>query len=147
MIDSWTKKSANGRTVTYKMRRQESGFVYSAGWTGATSRKSLYLKVLSAKMWRLCSSLRCWKGRSSHSHFVSGHSDGSAIHDQAGWKSEIRITREANMSADQTCHSTSFAGCVQASGLFACSPLPLPDLTLPLPIHIIRTALIHHGVI
>src|SRR5260370_14648758 len=32
MIDSWTKKSANGKTVTFKIEGdRKSGFVYSAG--------------------------------------------------------------------------------------------------------------------
>ncbi len=35
MIDSWTKKSANGKTVTFKIEGdRKSGFVYSAGMDG-----------------------------------------------------------------------------------------------------------------
>ena len=35
MIDSWTKKSANGKTVTFKIEGdRKSGFVYSAGMAG-----------------------------------------------------------------------------------------------------------------
>ncbi len=35
MIDSWTKKSANDRTVTFKIEGdRKSGFVYSAGMDG-----------------------------------------------------------------------------------------------------------------
>ena len=35
MIDSWTKKSANGKTVTFKIDGdRKSGFVYSAGMDG-----------------------------------------------------------------------------------------------------------------
>ena len=35
MIDSWTKKSANGKTVTFKIEGdRKSGFVYSAGIDG-----------------------------------------------------------------------------------------------------------------
>jgi len=35
MIDSWTKKSANGKTVTFKIEGdRKSGFVYSAGLDG-----------------------------------------------------------------------------------------------------------------
>ncbi len=35
MIDSWTKKSANGKIVTFKIEGdRKSGFVYSAGMDG-----------------------------------------------------------------------------------------------------------------
>jgi hypothetical protein len=35
MIDSWTKKSPNGRTVTFKIEGdRKSGFVYSAKMEG-----------------------------------------------------------------------------------------------------------------
>ena len=49
MIDSWTKKSANGRTVTYKIEGdKKSGFVYSAGMDGRDIKEITgYLKVLT----------------------------------------------------------------------------------------------------
>ncbi len=35
MIDSWTKKSSNGKTVTFTIEGdRKSGFVYSAGMAG-----------------------------------------------------------------------------------------------------------------
>ena len=49
LIDSWTKKSANGRTVTYKIEGdKKSGFVYSAGMDGRDIKEITgYLKVLT----------------------------------------------------------------------------------------------------
>jgi len=49
MIDSWTKKSANGKTVTFKIEGdRKSGFVYSAGMDGrAIKEVTGSLKVLT----------------------------------------------------------------------------------------------------
>ena len=49
MIDSWTRKSANGRTVTYKIEGdKKSGFVYSAGMDGRDIKEITgYLMVLT----------------------------------------------------------------------------------------------------
>ena len=49
MIDSWTKKSANGKTVTFKIEgERKSGFVYSAGMDGRDIREITgSLKVLT----------------------------------------------------------------------------------------------------
>jgi hypothetical protein len=49
MIDSWTKKSANGKTVTFKIEAdRKSGFVYSAGMDGRDIKEiNGSLKVLT----------------------------------------------------------------------------------------------------
>ncbi len=49
MIDSWTKKSANGKTVTFKIEGdRKAGFVYSAGMDGRDIREITgSLKVLT----------------------------------------------------------------------------------------------------
>ncbi len=49
MIDSWTKKSANGKIVTFKIEGdRKSGFVYSAGMDGRNVKEiSGSLKVLT----------------------------------------------------------------------------------------------------
>ena len=40
MINSWTKKSASGKTVTFKIEGdRKSGFVYSAGMDGRDIRE------------------------------------------------------------------------------------------------------------
>ncbi len=51
LTDSWTKKPANGRTVTYKIEGdKKSGFVYSAGMDGRDIKEITgYLKVLTRK--------------------------------------------------------------------------------------------------
>jgi hypothetical protein len=48
MIDSWTKKSPSGKTVTFKIEGDGKCFVYSAG-TGGRDIKEItgYLKVLT----------------------------------------------------------------------------------------------------
>ena len=49
MIDSWTKKSGNGKTVTFKIEGdRKSGFVYSAGMAGRDIKEITgSLKVLT----------------------------------------------------------------------------------------------------
>ncbi len=49
MIDSWTKKSANSKTVTLKIEGdRKSGFVYSAGMAGRDIKEITgSLKVLT----------------------------------------------------------------------------------------------------
>ncbi len=49
MIDSWTKKSPSGKTVTFKIEGDgKSGFVYSAGMGGRDIKETTgYLKVLT----------------------------------------------------------------------------------------------------
>ncbi len=49
MIDSWTKKSANGKTVTFKIEGDtKSGFAYSAGIVGRDIKEITgSLKVLT----------------------------------------------------------------------------------------------------
>jgi hypothetical protein len=49
MIDSWTRKSANGKTVTFKIEGdRKSGFVYSAGMDGSDTKEITgSLKVLT----------------------------------------------------------------------------------------------------
>ena len=49
MIDSWTKKSANGKTVTFRIEGdRKSGFVYSAGMAGRNIKEIAgSLKVLT----------------------------------------------------------------------------------------------------
>jgi len=49
MIDSWTKKSANGKTVTFRIEGdRKSGFVYSAGMDGRDIKEITgSLKVLT----------------------------------------------------------------------------------------------------
>ena len=49
MIDSWTKESPNGKTVTFKIEGdRKSGFVYSAGMAGRDIKEITgSLKVLT----------------------------------------------------------------------------------------------------
>ncbi len=49
MIDSWKKKSSNGKTVTFRIEGdRKSGFVYSAGMAGRDIKEIAgSLKVLT----------------------------------------------------------------------------------------------------